>query len=260
MSNKHERDKHPGFEEYYSKLFPERWPALRKALAKEPRYTSIENGLLQPYYLDEASYDAALQLAPEPEEEVLDMCAAPGGKTLALLSSSPRIWLTANERSARRRARLKRVLEGHLPPKTLEQVRVTGHDAARWSQYEQETYDRILLDVPCSSERHVYTSPQHLSHWSPARSKHLAVQAFAMLASALDTVRTGGFVLYSTCALSPRENDGVVEKLHHKREGRFELTPVPLPYGEPTEYGWRILPDTAGGRGPIYFALVRRLH
>jgi 16S rRNA C967 or C1407 C5-methylase (RsmB/RsmF family) len=150
-------------------------------------------------------------------------------------------------------------LEEHLPPETLERVRVTGHDAARWSQYEQETYDRILLDVPCSSERHIYTSPQHLARWSPARSKHLAVQAFAMLASALETVRTGGFVLYSTCALSPQENDGVLEKLHRKREGRFELTAASLPYGEATEYGWQILPDTAGGRGPIYFALVRRL-
>jgi 16S rRNA C967 or C1407 C5-methylase (RsmB/RsmF family) len=248
-----------GFENYYAELFPQRWPALRRSLMQEPSYTGIDSGLLRPYYLDEASYLAALTLSPEAGEEILDMCAAPGGKCLTLLSAAPDIRMTANERSAKRRDRLKRILEEHLPPETLRRVKVTGHDAARWSQYEQEAYDRILLDVPCSSERHVYSSSEHLAAWSPARSKHLAVQAFAMLASALDAVRNGGYILYSTCALAPQENDGVVGKLYRKREGRFALEEVRLPFGEPTSYGWNVLPDTAGGRGPLYCALIRRL-
>jgi 16S rRNA C967 or C1407 C5-methylase (RsmB/RsmF family) len=248
-----------GFDEFYAGLYGERWPALRAALSREPAYASIEAPLKQAYYLDEASYHAALTLAPEDGEEVLDMCAAPGGKSLALLSAAPRIRLTANERSSRRRARLRRVLEEHLPAGLLEQVKVTGHDAARWAQHEQAAYDRILLDVPCSSERHVYTSPSHLADWTPARTHHLAIQAFAMLASALEAVRPGGPVLYCTCALSPGENDGVLEKLHRKRPGRFELQEVNLPYGEPARYGWQVLPDAAAGRGPLYLALVRRV-
>jgi 16S rRNA C967 or C1407 C5-methylase (RsmB/RsmF family) len=249
-----------GFEDYYAELFPERWPALRRAMAEEPRYTAVEEHLLGPYYLDEASRDAALRLEPAAGDEVLDMCAAPGGKSLSLLSAEPGIRLTANERSSRRRARLHRVLEEHLPPELYERVKVTGHDAARWSRHEQAAYDRILLDVPCSAERHLYSSPAKLAEWTPARTRHLAIRAFAMLAAALEAVRPGGTVLYVTCALSPEENDGVLAKLHRKRRGRFELPPAELPYGEPTRYGWQVFPDTAGGRGPLYFALLRRLH
>jgi 16S rRNA C967 or C1407 C5-methylase (RsmB/RsmF family) len=253
-------DREEQFERFYAELFPQRWPALRRALTQEPHYTALEQGLLQPYYLDEASYHAARALDPQPGEEILDMCAAPGGKCLSLLSLQPAIRMTANERSSRRRGRLKRVLEEHLPEERFRELRITGHDAARWSQYEEAAYDRILLDVPCSSERHIYTSPAHLQQWSPARSRHLAVQAFAMLASALEVVRPGGLILYSTCALAPQENDGVIAKLFRKRAGRFELQETRLPFGEPTRYGWQVLPDTAEGRGPIYCARLRRYH
>jgi 16S rRNA C967 or C1407 C5-methylase (RsmB/RsmF family) len=79
-----------------------------------------------------------------------------------------------------------------------------------------------------------------------------------MLASALEVVRPQGMILYCTCALSPLENDGVIEKLHRKRPGRFEIVPVHLPFGEKARYGWQVLPDDSDGRGPMYAAGVRR--
>lgn len=248
----------PDFQEFYSEIFPDRWPELKEAMLADGSRMELSEHLQRPYYLDEASYRTALALDARDGDSVLDMCAAPGGKTLVLASAGPNITIVANEKSGTRRDRLRRVLHEHLRGEQLERIRITGHDATLWFRYETEAYDRILLDVPCSSERHVLNSPSHLKSWSPARTKHLALQAFAMLASALEVVKTGGIILYSTCALSPAENDGVVGKLFDKRSGRFEILPLRLSFGEETRYGWQVLPDTADGRGPMYAAKVQR--
>ena len=246
------------FEDFYEDMYESRWPQLKQALLKESTYYQLDTAG-DAYFLDEASYYTALQLDPQSGERVLDMCAAPGGKSLVLMHRFSNIELTSNERSGTRRGRLRRVLHEHLNGEQLQRVRITGFDARVWFRHEQAAYDRILLDVPCSSERHVLQSETHLKKWSPARTKHLAIQAFTMLASALEVLKPGGLILYSTCALSTAENDGVLEKLHKKRGGRFELAPLHLPFGEYTRYGWQVLPDTAEGRGPMYAAGIRRL-
>jgi 16S rRNA C967 or C1407 C5-methylase (RsmB/RsmF family) len=125
--------------------------------------------------------------------------------------------------------------------------------------YEQNAWDRILLDVPCSSERHILASSRHLARWTRSRTKHLAVQQFAMLAAAVDAAKPGGYVLYSTCALSPAENDGVIDKALKKRAGRFSVRSAEVEWAEPTRHGYQILPDTACGRGPIYLSLLEVL-
>lgn len=246
------------FEDFYEDMYESRWPQLKHALLGDSAYYELKTAG-DAYFLDEASYYTALQLAPQPGERVLDMCAAPGGKTLVLLHRFPDIELIANERSSTRRDRLHRVLRQHLTAGQLQRVSVTGFDARVWFQHEQAAYERILLDVPCSSERHILHSDSHLKKWSPARSKHLAIQAFAMLASALEVVKPGGLIVYSTCALSALENDGVIQKMYKKRAGRFELQSLHLPFGEQTRYGWQVLPDTAEGRGPMYAAGIRKI-
>ena len=270
------------FDSYYQELYPERWPALREALLGAGSYEALEEGLLQPYYLDPASaavarllpLETAAEERPNAAQEaahetgrrqvrLLDACAAPGGKSLVLLqrlqaSGDPEVQLVANERSAGRRARLHRVLQAHVPPELLPRVTVTGHDATRWGLYEQDAYDGILLDVPCSSERHVLQSPRHVREWSPKRSDRLAKQAVAMLAAMIDTLRPGGTLVYSTCALTPTENDAVVARALERRGDRVQLLSAELPLGELTEHGVQVLPDTAQGAGPMYAALLRK--
>ncbi len=249
------------FDEFYEHFFPGRWTDLKTALLEDPERTAYTEGLVKPYYLDEASILAAKALGVKEGDKVLDMCAAPGGKTLILaLKMGKEGTLVSNDRSSARRSRLKKVILEHLPEEIRDNITVTGHDAARWALYEKNTYDRILLDAPCSSERHVLDSPSHMNKWSPARTKHLAVQAYAMLASALEAVKPGGTVVYSTCTVSPVENDGVLEKLLKKKKGRFEFIDPQIPVGEPSEYGWQILPDTAGGIGPMFIAKIKRLN
>ncbi len=273
------------FDRYYGELYGERWGPLRDALLASDRGAAFADGLVHPYLLDPASVLAAAALGVEPGDRVLDLCAAPGGKSLVLargLGEPGRESgeLVCNERSATRRARLHRVLDEHLPPSTRRLVRVTGHDAARWAVYEPAAYERVLADVPCSSEQHVLRSAGALAEWSPSRTKRLAAGAYAIGCAAADAVRPGGRVVYATCALSPLENDGVIGRLLNR--GRETLRNadasrilagaaarhrglLPRRYacvgtpGEATAHGVMILPDRDHGLGPMYVAVLERV-
>ena len=245
------------FFDYFSNLFGDRWPTLLESLKGEGKAMKLRFGEgLEPYFLDEASVFAAESLGIVPGDCVLDMCAAPGGKSLVLASKLKGDGsLQSNDRSPDRRLRLSHVLENSLPAEWRQIVSVTGYDGVKFGMHRKETYDRILLDAPCSSDRHVLNSPEHLKVWSAKRVKRLAVEQGSLLASAVDALKPGGTVVYSTCALSPLENDDVVKKILKKRPSMRLQTIAEIPAGaDRTECGVHILPDRAEGRGPIYCA------
>ena len=267
------------FEAYYAALFGNRWPALREALLKEtqPVAFSVRGG--KPYYLDQASIYAAQALPPLDEGSYLDMCAAPGGKTLVLASGmGQEAHIQANELSRSRRARLLAVLAEHLPLDISTRIEVTGYDAATLPRYRQACCDRILLDAPCSSERHVITDAKYLACWTPARVKMLAQRQWALLSAAFLLLKPGGFLVYATCALADAENDGVVQKLLKKygKEAAVHNGAAAAPYAADTEtaagndtkliasektlFGRRFLPDTCTGAGPLYFSLIEKIN
>ena len=232
-------------------------------------------GVLAYYLLDGGSVRAALALLAAADavadERVLDMCAAPGGKTLALLDGlRSDATVVANEPSRPRRARLARALDAHLPARERARVRVRGRDARRWGRArdgaanddgDDAPFDRVLVDAPCSSERHVLLSADELARWTRGRVSENARRQAGLLVAALDAVRVGGCVVYSTCALASAENDGVVARALRKRPGRARAVPPSAgdELGEPTEYGRHILPDRDHGWGPIYYAVLRRV-
>lgn len=283
-----------GFEAFYSATYAERWPILKEALLapkrsvarvnafaaqNDPGLADLEkanwypaayesqspipaptgNAPLGYFIMDGASIVAAEALDVQPGDDVLDLCAAPGGKSLILAEKIREAGtLVVNDRSASRRGRLKRVLESYISAPVRERIRVTGHDATKWCVFETEAYDRILLDAPCSSERHVLNDANALDEWSLSRVKQLAQRQYAMLASALLTLRIGGRVVYSTCALAPQENDAIVEKLLKKKRDMVRVLEHHVPIGEATAHGWHILPDTSG-YGPIYLSVLERI-
>ena len=254
------------FDSYYGELFAGRWPALRTALLSPPNQVAWQKKMVKPYFLDQGSVEAALSLPPCVSGKVLDMCAAPGGKSLILAGNlDEESVLTANEISRERKNRLVTVLDQHLEVETRKQVTVTCRDAARWSRFEQNVYDRILLDAPCSSERHVLSSPAYLAEWGPARIRNLAARQWALLSGAFLVLKEGGYIVYSTCALSPQENDGVVERLLKKYPGALVCDPLETLQGasinstsEKTAYGRHVLPDTSALSGPLYYALIQK--
>jgi 16S rRNA C967 or C1407 C5-methylase (RsmB/RsmF family) len=196
----------------------------------------------------------------QPDDLILDMCSAPGGKLLSMFYGvSGRAQFVANERSSDRRRRLLHVIQEYIPQSLTTQIKVTGHDAEKWGLHQKNHYDRILLDAPCSSERHLLGKSELLKEWTPKRSKNLAHRQYAMLVAALTALKPGGRLVYSTCALSHFENDHVIEKLADKYGHLFvNITPtLDLVLGNASAHGQMILPD-ADGFGPMYCAVLQK--
>ena len=261
-----------GFEAYYSNLFGERWQSIKESFSLEPDYAEWKAGGEKSYFLDSGSVRAAVSLPLENAVDILDLCAAPGGKTLVLASNMPQnANLLSNERSPERKNRLANTVHDCLPQEIQERVTVICKDGAQMCLKNEEKFDAILLDAPCSSERHVLADPKYLSEWSPSRIKTLSMAQWALLSSAWRMLRPNGFLLYSTCALSPDENDNVIAKLLKKFdnvklcEPKISLdyknfTASALPEYEKTEFGAHVLPDKTGGAGPLYFCLLKKNH
>jgi 16S rRNA (cytosine1407-C5)-methyltransferase len=252
------------FDRHFSALFGQRWPALKEALLAPGDAVDYSDGLSSPYHLDSASVSAARLLRLPESGEVLDACAAPGGKSLVLASRmGSGSTLLCNELSSDRRRRLSDVLDAHLDQDLRRRVRVSGFDAAaaggRLS--ERGRFAAILLDAPCSSERHVLGSPKALDAWTPARIRFLAQRQWSLLSSAFLLLAPGGSLVYATCALSPDENDGPVRKLF-KKYGTAVINDVieegDAPVFEATEHGIQYLPDRSSGAGPLYVARLKR--
>jgi 16S rRNA (cytosine1407-C5)-methyltransferase len=250
------------FDGHFSGLFEGRWPALRAAMLEPGDAVEYCDGLRSPYRLDSASVRAAQALRLPESGEILDACAAPGGKSLVIAASMlPGTRLLCNELSSDRRRRLSGVLDAHLPPETRSRVIVSGFDAAAAGGRpgERGRFASILLDAPCSSERHVLRDPAALARWSPARVKFLSRRQWSLLSSAFLLLAPGGSLVYATCALSPEENDDPMERLFQKYGGALEDDPIPSAKGaERTAHGVMYLPDTSAGAGPLYIARIRK--
>ena len=276
-----------GFEAYYTSIFGERWNELKEAFTKENVYARIFTEGKEDYFLDPASLFCAFQLPLENADRILDMCAAPGGKTLVLAHRmKENAFLQSNERSAPRKARLLQVCDSSLDEQIRERIKITNYDGALMCKKETEQFDAILLDAPCSSERHVFLDPKYLDQWSENRIKTLSMEQWALVSSAWRLLTPGGYLLYSTCALTPKENDEVISRLLKKFDDAFLVygnsgipknndaaanTSVPglkaetasvfaefkeIPVFEKTAYGFHILPDRSNGAGPIWFSLI----
>lgn len=280
------------FERFYSEHYGSRWPSLRAALERPERQifrlnafaegastsgnfegvgewlpesggrspARAANELLDGYVMDPASWWAAKALEVQEGDDVLDLCAAPGGKSLILAESLREAGtLVANEMSESRRDRLMGVIRQYLPRDLRERVRVSGRDGSLWGVREPEAFDRVLVDAPCSGERHLLASPKDLAAWSVRRSEGLATRQYALLCSAALAARPGGRIVYSTCALSPLENEGVVRKLIKKKSDLVRAVQIAPPSGaELVEGGVQFFPDTSG-MGPIFYAVFERL-
>lgn len=265
-----------GFEQFYTQIYGERWNAIKEAFKKENQAVEYKiSGSQKSYYLDAASVFAALCLPVKQAENILDLCAAPGGKTLVIASRmNEDAKLSSNERSPERKHRLQTVVNECLPEEINSRITVSCSDGATWCTRQTECFDCILLDAPCSSERHVMLDDKYLNTWSPSRIKTVSMEQWALLSSAYRLLQPGGYLLYSTCAICPQENDDMLEKLIKKfnREGDaftfIEPSPdlseieafvkMELPEYEKTKYGYEIFPDVQNGAGPIFFSLIKK--
>lgn len=239
-----------------------------------PKQGETSNRYFDYYLLDASSLLPVLALDVFPESTVLDMCAAPGGKSVLISQFlSTKGCLVASEVVNHRRANLIKVIKDYIPKisKTKDLVQVRNLTGFKYGQYEPCTYDRVLLDVPCSSERHNLQTNFEFSFWSVEHSKANANVQRKLLMSALQTVIPGGIVVYSTCSMSPLENDGVVDEVLSKcsENSYLKIEVVNSQFTNhaltemfdyrTTKNGVLVLPSKAKNWGPMYFCKLQRI-
>jgi NOL1/NOP2/sun family putative RNA methylase len=168
-----------------------------------------------------------LILDPQENESIVDVAAAPGSKTtqIAALMNNTGMIL-ANDTSTVRLYKLQANLE-KLGITTVKTQRGLGEMI--WRRFP-EVFDRALVDVPCSMEgRFNLQKPKTLENWSVKKIKELANRQKNMLRSAISATKVGGVIVYSTCTLSPEENEGVIDWILQKEDGRVVLEAVKIP-------------------------------
>lgn len=155
---------------------------------------------------DEASQMVALLLDVQSGMKVLDLCAAPGGKTLILAERArPNGLIVASDVHAHRlRVMRERMLS------VVQRIDFVVLDAEQTLPY-RGAFDRILVDVPCSGTGTLARNPEIRWRLQPADLLDLQRRQQAILGNAVATLRPGGRLVYSTCSLEPEENERVVE-------------------------------------------------
>ena len=214
--------------------------------------------------MDMASLSPVLALDPQAGDAVLDMCAAPGGKAFAILQlvrCQAGGAVALNDCSVSRVRRLSDVVGKCMAKGVNHSVRITKRRGEEWSKIEDGVYDRVLVDVPCSADRHNIGKWTKRDIFWPDTLQFRKLQQ-SLLFSALHAVKSQGTVVYSTCTLSPQENDVVVSntiecvgKLGYQVEAvEQELEDTLFGEVERTQFGRLIVPSTSTNIGPMYLS------
>uniref|UniRef100_A0A672J2W1 5-cytosine rRNA methyltransferase NSUN4 n=1 Tax=Salarias fasciatus TaxID=181472 RepID=A0A672J2W1_SALFA len=222
-------------------------------------------GLLSHYLMDAASVLPCLALDVQEGHNVLDLCAAPGGKTLALLQTQSISFLCVNDASVSRTMRLRKVLNSYVPKEFLtnEKLRITSFDGTQWGDIERNTFDRVLVDVPCTTDRHSLMEDDNniFSKNRIGERRRLPQLQAELLLAGIQAACPGGEILYSTCTLSQSQNQSVVE------QAVFVVSLRPLTqmfqntfyFAPDLRLGEMVLPHLTSNFGPIYMCKLRRL-
>ena len=203
---------------------------------------------------DEASQLVAALLGSG--SHILDCCAAPGGKTLAIADHNPEAVITAVELHPHRAHLLQKQLHPHASSSTP-RIQIVTADAQHLPMTAQ--FDRVLADVPCSGTGTLAHNPEIKWRLTIGDLKELHERQLAILRSALSQVAPGGRLIYSTCSLEKEENETVVEQALSENNS-FRLLDCRLELDSLKTAGDLTWTDPASlTRGP-YFRTIPGLH
>ena len=174
----------------------------KKQFSKHPYY---QGGL---YYIQEASAMLPAKLVnAQPGEKILDMCAAPGGKSTAIGAAlKGEGLLISNDISKSRAKALLRNLEGFGIINSI----VVSEYPEKLSRYFPEFFDKVLIDAPCSGEGMFHKEPSMTESWLRMGPEEYHKLQMEILTYGAKMVRPGGKLIYSTCTFSPEEDEGSI--------------------------------------------------
>ena len=206
------------------------------------------------YYLQEPSaMAAAAALHPLPGERVLDLCAAPGGKSTQLAAYlQGKGLLVCNEPVPSRAQILSRNIERMGIGNAVVTCALPEELSDRWAGY----FDRILVDAPCSGEGMFRRHPETRLEWTPAAIEGCAQRQSGILTHAARMLRSGGFLCYSTCTFNALENEGVIQSFLYNNP-TFRLVPFSLPGLKKSGGMLRLWPHEVRGEGH-FVALLQK--
>ncbi|XP_026476433.1 5-methylcytosine rRNA methyltransferase NSUN4-like [Ctenocephalides felis] len=234
-------------------------------------------GVFSHYLMNGGSILPVLALDLQAGDRVLDACAAPGGKSLLMLQTLLPGLVISNDIQESRINRLKSVFDQYLydyGTKWKGLSYITKQDARALMEYD--SYDKVLVDVPCTTDRHSVNNDDN-NIFKPTRIKErlrIPELQSQILSNCLRLVKPGGTVVYSTCSLSPVQNDGVVHLAlrqafeNHNIEAcirNISSAMVPFDhifqfgYNMGLRYGQMVIPFLPSNFGPLYFSKIIRL-
>ena len=230
--------------------------ADRKRIVKSRAYTANEI-----YIQNLSSILAAESLDVAPEDWVLDLAAAPGGKSLILSEKAAKVSAVEPDKS--RFFRMKRNFKEH----GAKNIQCYNKDGRFVHKATGAIFDKVFLDAPCSSEAHIDLG-EGITWWSPKRIKRFSKLQKALIVSAFEALKPGGEMIYATCTFAPEENEGVLDFLLSRyKNARIVPADTPISNRQAALEGWedqrfdpqtqhavRILPE--GAYSGFFFAKI----
>jgi len=186
-----------------SRIVPNSWRVV--GAANKVRELAL-GGLI--YLQDEASQLVAHLLGAQANERVLDVCAAPGSKTTHIAMLAPEATILAGDFYEHRVQTLKAL----AARQGIADIQLAVYDATRPLPFAGESFDRVLVDPPCSGTGTLRRNPEIRWRLTFADIEELSRKQTLILANAAAVVRPGGHLLYSTCSVELEENERVVER------------------------------------------------
>lgn len=205
------------------------------------------------FYIQEPSATSAVEmLGVKPGDKVLDLCAAPGGKSTqigAKLGGKGLLW--SNEIVKSRSI----ILLSNIERMGIRNAVVSNCHPDLLCDKLNGFFDKILVDAPCSGEGMFRKNSEAENEWSEQHVKSCAARQFMILNSAKKALKENGELVYSTCTFSEEENEGVITRFIEENPD-FEIVDSGVSFGRPTlDYAVRIFPID-GGEG--HFAVKLR--
>lgn len=192
------------------------------------------------YFQEPSAMSAVTALDPQPGDTVLDLCAAPGGKSTQIAAALDGRGLLWSNEIARGRAK---ILLSNLERMGVHNAVVSNAHPERLCRELSGFFDKVLADAPCSGEGMMRREPEIRKTWSYENVKACAARQMKLLDSAAEAVKTGGVLVYSTCTFAGEENEQVVAAFL-KNHPDFYLEKIMRPFGRPAYE--RLAPGCAG--------------
>ena len=174
------------------------------------------------YVQEPAAMAPAECLAINPDWKILDMCAAPGGKSTQLKNKLGENGLLVSNEIIPSRCK---ILTGNIERLGLKNCVTTCMDSARVAATFPDTFDAVMVDAPCSGEGMFRKEQIAIDEWSQENVDKCAKRSAEILENAVKCLKSGGYIIYATCTFSLQENEMTVDAFL-KSHPDFEITPV----------------------------------